>query len=93
MAKRKEVSDNVKTIKVALQEGKAIIGADRVLKTLKQGSLTGVYLAQNCPEELRKNIEHHAALADVPVIVLERDNEELGTLCKKNFFVSVLATA
>jgi len=90
MAKKKEITEEIKFLKVRVQAGKAIIGTDRVLKSLKAKNLQKIFLASNCPTKIKEDIVHYANLANVPVTELEQNNEELGTLCKKNFFISVL---
>ena len=89
MAKRK-VSKELSELKKELEEGKMILGMDSVTKSLKKGRLGKVYLSSNCPEKFRKDVDYYAGLAQVPVIVLDIDNEEIGVMCKKHFFVSVL---
>lgn len=84
------MEESLKLIKIKVQEGKAIIGSASVLKNLKSKNLKRVFLAKNCPADLREDIGHYAQLAGVPVISLEQTNEELGVLCKKNFFISVV---
>ncbi|MEM3126768.1 MAG: ribosomal L7Ae/L30e/S12e/Gadd45 family protein, partial [Candidatus Woesearchaeota archaeon] len=68
----------------------AIIGTDRVLKGLRQNSLKKVFVASNCPQRLSKDIDYYAGLNKVEVIKLIQQNEELGTICKKPFSISVL---
>jgi large subunit ribosomal protein L30e len=92
MAKKSETNEEVKQLKTKVQEGKAIIGNERVLKGIKSGSLKKIFLANNCPDEVKNDILHYAKIASIPVSVLPYDNEELGIFCKKNFFVSVLGT-
>ncbi|MBI1968910.1 ribosomal L7Ae/L30e/S12e/Gadd45 family protein [Candidatus Woesearchaeota archaeon] len=77
-------------VRQALQAGKALIGAEMVLKQLRSGNLQKVFLAKNCPARLRADIEQYAQLGNVPVVTLLLNNEELGIICKKNFFVAVL---
>lgn len=72
-----------------IQEGKAIVGAERVLKELKAKRLSKVFLSCNCQQKVKDDIYYYAQLASVPVLELGQTNEELGVLCKKNFFVSV----
>lgn len=88
--KKNEIEENLKLIKTKAQESKAIIGSASVLKNLKLKNLKKVFLAKNCPDNLKADILHYAQLAEVPVISLEQTNEELGVLCKKNFFISVV---
>ena len=91
MARKKVVvSDVVKEIQNLLKENKLIIGKDRTLKDLKRGKIKKIFLANNYPEDLINDIKYYTNLAKVEVIVTEKNNEELGLLCKKPFFISVL---
>lgn len=72
-----------------MQEGRAVAGVKKVLKQLRAGKLSQVFLASNCPAQMKKDVESSARLAKVPVVELAVNNEELGVLCKKNFFISV----
>lgn len=80
----------MKELKQALKEKKVIIGAGRVLRMLKNEKLTHVYLAKNCPDNIREDVKHYAKLFNVKVVELGESNEELGVICKKSFFISVL---
>ena len=92
MAKKKSiVSEDLKDLKIKLQEGKVIIGSDRVMKALRLGTIKQVFLASNSTEEIKEDVNHYANLSEVKVVNLDLDNEELGVFCKKNFFVSALA--
>lgn len=92
MAKKEEVSQDLKELKTKLQENKAVIGMERVLKGLKEKSLSKVFLASNAPKNIREDVQYYAKLSNVPVSELNIDNEELGLFCKKNFFIAVLGT-
>ena len=92
MAVTKTDNENIKILKVKIQSGKVVIGTDRVMKALKSGSLEKVCLASNCRADVEKDIQYYAGLVNIPVIKLDQNNEELGVLCKKNFFVAVLGT-
>lgn len=91
MAKKKQTV-NLKELKERIEEKKVVIGADRVLKQLKFKKLQTVFLASNCPDKIKIDVEYYANLAKTPVAELNYDNEELGIFCKKNFLVSVLGT-
>ena len=90
MAKKKEVSPEIKDLKEDLIQGKTIIGTDQVIKSLKNGKLEKIYLASNSPDKITKDIDYYSELAKVPIIKLDLNNEELGVLCKKHFFISVI---
>tara|TARA_Y100000034_G_C6885645_1_gene406625 strand:- start:920 stop:1204 length:285 start_codon:yes stop_codon:yes gene_type:complete len=89
MARKQELSDNVKEIKNALKDNKAIIGADRTLKVLKNGKLAKVFISNNCESELKQELEKYCTMANVPLVQIKYSNEELGVFCKKQFFISV----
>ena len=90
MAKKKELSEELKLLRDQVKEGKAIVGKDRVIKALKTGNLSKIFLAKNTAEDTKENVEHYTKLSNVSVIVLGLDNEEIGVLCKKNYFISVV---
>ncbi len=76
-------------LKKALQENKVIIGKDRVLEKLRTGKLEKVYLSSNCPKMVKEDIKHLADIHKIKVIETSSDNEQLGTICKKPFSISV----
>ncbi|MFW5865903.1 MAG: 50S ribosomal protein L30e [Nanoarchaeota archaeon] len=80
----KEIKDNLAT-------GKIIIGTKRTLKKMKQSMIEKVFLASNCPDMIADDIKHYANLDDVEVQELETKCDDLGTLCKKPFHVSVVS--
>lgn len=90
MAKKKKISKKIKTLKTALKEDRIIIGANKVTKALKKKELDKVYLADNCGETLEENIEYLCDLYNIDLIKLSYPNEELGTLIKKPFPISIL---
>lgn len=88
MAKKKEISKKLQELKKEID--KAAIGTKIVLKNLKDKKLSKIYLASNCPENTKKDIESYSRLVSVPIVILDVNNEELGVFCKKHFFISVL---
>ncbi|MAG47516.1 50S ribosomal protein L30 [archaeon] len=80
----------MKDLKTALKDGKVTIGTSRTLKFLKLGKLKKVYTAVNCPSEIKDDIKHYSNLNEIPLVELKENNEEVGILCKKTFFISVL---
>ena len=90
MAKKKEITEEIKLLKSKVDENKAIIGKERVMKLLKAKNLSTIFLAANCENKIKEDIKHLASLTDVKIIELPQSNEELGVICKKNFFISVL---
>ncbi len=92
MAKKK-IDENVSALKQVLQSGKAIIGRDAVLKQMKAGKVKKIFMAKNIAPSLRDDLDYYANLGEVELVSLEQDNEEIGVLAKKNFFISVVGVA
>lgn len=84
------IEKETKELKAKAQEGKIIVGTEKVLKRLRENKIKKIFLASNCPAKIKDDINHYAKLAKIPVIELNLNNEELGLFCKKNFFVAVL---
>ncbi len=89
MAKRKEISEELKELRLMLQENRLVIGSQRVIKLLHLGKLSKIFLANNVEQERLAQLTHQAKLAKVEVVTLNFSNEELGVFCKKNYFISV----
>ena len=80
----------MKSLRIAVQDKKIIIGTQQVLKALKSGKIQQVYLASNCPVKTKEDVQYFAKIAGVTVTLVEQTNQELGIWCKKNFYISVL---
>ncbi|RMF05019.1 50S ribosomal protein L30 [Candidatus Woesearchaeota archaeon] len=92
MAKKNIAGDPIiEEIKKQLLTDKVMLGTERTLEGLKKGSVAKVYVSSNCPEETKKDIMYYADLSNAEVVLLKIPNDELGTVCKKPFSVSVLS--
>lgn len=81
---------NTDDIRAAMKEGTTLFGADRALKLIRQGKLKKVFLAANVRKDVGEDIHHYGKLSNVEVIDLNLTNEEIGTVCKKPFLISVI---
>ncbi len=81
---------SITEIKKLLKENKLIIGKDLTLKALRSKGLEKVFLANNCPAQLKADVEHLASIAEVEVESLALDNAELGDVCKRPHFIAVM---
>jgi len=68
-----------------------VIGTSRTIKYIKTGKLSRVYVSSNCPTNVKADLKYYGELSETPIIELNQTNEELGVMCKKPFFVSVLS--
>ncbi|MBI1969338.1 ribosomal L7Ae/L30e/S12e/Gadd45 family protein [Candidatus Woesearchaeota archaeon] len=67
-----------------------VLGTARTIKALRLGKLEKVFLSENVPAGVKEDIVHYAKLAKAIVEQLNVPNEDLGAMCKKPFFVSVV---
>lgn len=84
------MSDHGVEIKKLFKDGKLVLGTSVTYKKLKAGELSQVFVSQNCPVEVMKELSYYAELAKVELVTVSLTNEEIGVLCKKPFFVSVV---
>lgn len=77
-------------IKEGLKSGKAIIGTKEVIKNLKLGKLSKVFITSNAPASVKESVNKFASISGAEVVELRYANDELGTICKKTFSISVL---
>ncbi len=89
MAKSKIIDVN-EEIKKLVATPKAIVGTQKTLKGLRAGKVAKVFLAKNVKETTRSDVEKYSGIAGVEIVRLELGNDELGTICKKPFSISVL---
>jgi ribosomal protein L30E len=78
------------TIRKLIEEQDVFIGTKETLKGLKQGTISQVFMASNINNATRESIEHYSK-DGVLVTSLAILNDELGTVCKKAFSISVLS--
>lgn len=82
--------DETTEIKNAMKDGVAIVGEERTLKLLRNKKVKKVFMASNTKQHLKEDLKHYTQLASVELVELSLTNEELGTLCKKPFSISVI---
>ena len=86
MVKKQESID----IKKELKTRKIVIGTKEVMKNLKLNKIEKIYLASNCNDNSKKELEYYSKLLKIPIIMLKQPNDELGLICKKQYFISML---
>ncbi len=78
----------IKEIRDCIEKGTAIIGSERVLKSLRSTGLRKIFVAKNCPEKVLDKIR--GALGNAELVQMEQNNDEFGVLCKRQHSISVL---
>lgn len=91
MAKKEIADKNVQEIKKLLKSRELVIGTDRTVTNIRRGKVKKVYLASNCNEKVKADINHYSSIGAFDVIELQYPNDELGTMCKKPFSISVIS--
>jgi len=66
-------------------------GTDLALKRIRNGKITKVFIASNCPNEIRDEIKHYSKLGKIEVFELDETNEEIGFICKKTFSIDIVS--
>lgn len=77
-------------LKKLLTAKRLVIGTERTLKYLKQGRLAKVYVSQNCPDQVKGDLQRFCTIGKVECVDVPYPNDELGTLCKKPFAISII---
>jgi ribosomal protein L30E len=79
------LEDTIKKAKKSL-----VIGSTAVIKGIRTGNMSKVFLSRNCPDEIASEIKHLNELSKFELTETKESNEELGILCRKQFKISVL---
>ena len=77
-------------IKKLLKSDKLIIGSDRVLKAVRASKIEKVFVSANCASSTIDDLEHYVEISNFSLEKLDVSNDELGTICKKPFSVSII---
>ncbi|MBI4143737.1 ribosomal L7Ae/L30e/S12e/Gadd45 family protein [Candidatus Woesearchaeota archaeon] len=77
-------------IKKLIEQKKAIIGEQRVLKAIAKEQVKEVLISKNINETTKKKIFHYTKLLNVPVTELEENSQILAEICKKPFNINVI---
>ncbi|CAG0881652.1 unnamed protein product [Cyprideis torosa] len=90
--KQKKAIENINArLALVMKSGKYVLGYRQTLKTLRQGKVKLVIIANNTPALRRSEIEYYSMLAKTGVHHYKGSNIELGTACGKYFRVCTLA--
>jgi large subunit ribosomal protein L30e len=81
----------MKELRNALKENKVIIGSKKTIKYLKLGNVKLIILANNCPENIKKDIEHYSKLSGIKIENFDGTAKQLGIFCGKPFAIASLA--
>lgn len=75
----------------AIKEKSVIIGTKQTIKNLKLKNVKSIVVANNCPENVRKDIEYYSKLTGIKMENFDGTAKQLGILCGKPFSIAVMA--
>jgi len=81
----------IEDLRSALKENKVILGSKRTIKHLKIGKVKMIVIANNCPENVKKDLEHYIKLTGVKLEIFDGTAKQLGIVCGKPFSIATLA--
>jgi len=81
----------IRALQVAARTGTIEYGVRRVVKLVLRGNTRVVIIAKNAPPEVKRDLEYYAKLSNIPIIVFDGTNIELGAVIGRPHSVSVLA--
>lgn len=79
-----------KAIASTVKTGKVWLGANNTIKNIKVGKARLVVIAENCPKNIREDIEYYCKFSTIPMIIYKGTSLDLGAACGKPFMVSAL---
>lgn len=90
MKKESPTADVNLEIKKALEGKKLIIGRNRVVKGIKNGTIKSVIKASNCPMILSRDIDMYSRSGDFELKGFPGNSLRLGQICGKPFNIVLL---
>ena len=78
-------------LKKALKEKKVTLGGGETVKKVRLGKVSTIFIAEDCKPSVEEQILYYQKMGKFNVVELDVKSGELGTLCKKQFPVSVLS--
>lgn len=79
-----------KSIRMAVDTGKVLLGSEKTIKAALSGNAKMIIVASNCPTERKQDLKHYTQLSDVPVLEYVGTAIELGNVCGKPFPVAAM---
>jgi large subunit ribosomal protein L30e len=80
-----------KAIATAVKTGKISFGSNAALQSAKTGKAKMIILANNCPKNIKEQVQYYGGLSNVPVMVYKGDSMDLAAVCNKLFIISALS--
>ena len=85
------MADHLTELKKLLDTDKIILGTSRTLKAVKRGEVAKVFTSANVPPSVKEDLSYYSGISGFEIVGLNIPNDELGTVCRKQFAVSVIS--
>ena len=79
-----------KILKNAMRRGNTIFGFRRSMKFLKMNRGKMVIIAENMPEDMRKDIEYLCKISKTKVKIFKGSSKDLGIICGKPYPITTV---
>ena len=73
-----------------MKSGKAILGYEQTLKSLRKGSLKAIFVAQNTQSITKAEVNYYSRLSNTSIYHYLGNNIDLGSACGKYHRVAIL---
>jgi len=77
-------------LKDELAKDNVVIGSKKTIKYLKNNKLKLILLAENCPENIRKDIKSYVKINKIEIQNYDGTAKQLGIFCGKPFSIATL---
>ncbi len=67
-----------------------VYGSEETLKMVRKGQIRAVFIASNCNLAVKNDLERLCNLNNLKCVVLSQPSDEVGTICRKPFPISVV---
>ncbi|MDP3918873.1 MAG: ribosomal L7Ae/L30e/S12e/Gadd45 family protein [Nanoarchaeota archaeon] len=81
---------SVTNLKKALKDKEITFGEKSVIKSIKLGKASVVFLSNDCKKNTKEAIHEYAKISKFEIVELDINAAEIGSLSKKQYSVSIL---
>ncbi|MBN1386218.1 ribosomal L7Ae/L30e/S12e/Gadd45 family protein [Candidatus Woesearchaeota archaeon] len=73
-----------------MESGKAIMGTEKTIKSIKLGRIDRVLVASNAADSTLSELKRYQGISEFRIEKVDATNDELGAMCKRRHAISVL---
>ncbi|MEE8358187.1 MAG: 50S ribosomal protein L30e [Candidatus Hydrothermarchaeales archaeon] len=80
-----------RAIRTVVDTGEVILGAKESIASVMDKKARLVLVAENCPKDLKDDLDHYANISNIYVYNFPRSSMEMGAVCGKPYVISMLS--